>query len=114
MNNNEPCICMSLNGYRNGTFSSRWLGIDETNGRFGEVSIDQCHSCKRVWLHYFVEYEHLSQSGRWYRGMIDDEVAQVVTPETAVEILNNLEWHFYGGSYFFGKSGRSRGSIYVS
>ncbi|OKH36993.1 hypothetical protein NIES2101_36720 [Calothrix sp. HK-06] len=112
--NNEPCTCMSPDGLCCGKFLSTWVGIDETNGRFGEVSIRQCHYCKRQWLHYFVEYEHLSQSGRWYRGIIDDEIAQILTQENAAEILSNLEWHFYGGSYFFGKFGRSRGQIYVS
>jgi hypothetical protein len=110
----ESCDCMNPNGLSYGTFLSTWLGIDETNGRFGEVSIRQCHCCQRQWLHYFFEYEHLSQSGRWYRGIIDDEIVQVVTPENAVEILSNLEWHFYGGSYFLGKFGRSCGQIYVS
>lgn len=105
---------MSAEGLRYEPFSSKWIGIDETDGRFGEVSIRQCHSCQRQWLHYFVEYEHLSKSGRWYRGIIDDEIAQVVTPENAVEILSNLEWHFYGGSYFFGKFGRSCGQLDVS
>lgn len=110
----ESCGCMNPDGLRYGTFLSISVGVDETNGRFGELSIRQCHYCQRQWLHYFVEYEHLSQSGRWYRGIIDNEIAQVVRPENAVKILSNLEWYFYGGSYYFGKFGRAGGPIYVS
>jgi hypothetical protein len=111
----KSCDCMNASQIRVGKFSSQWIGVDNQCGRFGEVSIDQCLFCQHLWLHYFVEYEHLSQSGRWYRGIITEESAQTVTPENAVEILNNLEWHFYGGSYFFGRFGKGlRGNIYVS
>jgi hypothetical protein len=111
----KSCDCMNPAQIRVGKFSSQWIGVDEQRGRFGEVSIDQCLFCHRIWLHYFVEYEHLSQSGRWYRGIISEEIAPIITPENAVEILNNLEWHFYGGSYFFGRFGKGlKGNVDVS
>lgn len=112
---NHDCICMNPEKIRWNKFTSQRVGIDEQCGRFGEVSLEKCQMCQRIWLHYFVEYEHLSGSGRWYRGLISEEIAQTITPENAVEILNNLEWHLYGGSYFLGKFGKGRkGGIYVS
>ncbi|MBV8327693.1 hypothetical protein [Chryseobacterium sp.] len=76
------------------------LGIDVTNGRYGEVSIDECIHCGRKWLHYFVEYEHYSRSGRWYSGLISEDDLSVIIPENAIQYLESLEWYVYGGSYF--------------
>lgn len=74
--------------------------MDESQGRFGEVSVETCRACGRHWLRYFLEYEAFSKSGRWYRGLISEDVAHTVTPSSAVAILENLDWYFYGGSYF--------------
>ncbi|HRQ40956.1 MAG TPA: hypothetical protein PLD25_23830 [Chloroflexota bacterium] len=90
-------------------FDSHSVGIDETNGRFAEVSIETCKQCGRRWLRYFWEHEAFPRSGRWYRGLIADEVVEGVTPDTAVSILANLEWRFCGGSYF-----NSTGHIHTS
>jgi hypothetical protein len=86
------------------------VGTDETNGRFGEVSVRRCKRCGRYWLHYLVEYEAFSKSGRWFMGLIAPERAQAICPEEAVEYLNSLDWHFYGGSYF-GGTGKSSGRV---
>ena len=94
-------------------FESTEIGVDKTNGRFGEVSIETCKRCNRKWLRYFVEYEEFSKSGRWYRGLISEEVASTVTPQSAVEVLGNLDWHFSGGSYFETTGRRSSGPIHV-
>ncbi|MBK9748522.1 MAG: zf-TFIIB domain-containing protein [Chloroflexi bacterium] len=84
----------------------RNVGIDETNGRYGEVELFQCEQCHGYWLRYFVEYEHLTASGRHFWGLITLEQAQNVTPDKAVSILESLEWVLYGGSYYYGKRGR--------
>ena len=81
-------------------FQSTPVGIDETNGRFAEVSIETCRHCGTKWLRYLVEYEAFSESGRWYRGRLTAEMEQALTPERAVAMLESLTWHFYGGSYF--------------
>lgn len=94
-------------------YEKKDIGIDETVGRFGEVSILKCKLCGKMWLHYFVEYEAFSQSGRWYSGLISDEIAQTVTAETAVRVLESLDWYHYGGSYFR-ESGIRKGSGTVS
>jgi hypothetical protein len=86
-------------------FDSETLGIDETNGRFGEVSVQTCKACGRKWLHYLVEYEAFSKSGRWFHGLVSVEVLRSLRPESAVALLESLLWYFYGGSYF-GTTGR--------
>lgn len=81
-------------------YRSSELGIDHTNGRYGEVTIQQCKLCQRIWIHYFVEYENFSKSGRWYKGIVSKKDRPQITPENAVEYLESLEWYVYGGSFF--------------
>ena len=81
-------------------FRSSELGIDHTKGRYGEVSIQQCKLCQRIWVHYFVEYEHYSKSGRWYKGIVSKKDRPNITPENAIEYLESIEWYVYGGSFF--------------
>lgn len=76
------------------------LGIDEQDGRYGEVSIEKCKVCGSTWLRYFVEYEAFNRSGRWYRGALPEKMIQGVTPENAAQILATLEPRYAGGSYF--------------
>ena len=81
-------------------FDSKEIGIDETNGRYGSVTIETCKKCGANWLRYLVEYEAFSKSGRWDRGLIWPERATVIKPETALAELESLDWYFAGGSYF--------------
>lgn len=92
-------------------FERVYLGVDEQRGRFAEVYLDRCKSCGRCWLHYFFEFEHLSRSGRWYRGLLCPEQAAAVTAANAAAILENLDWYFAGGSYFDGRVYRRRGPL---
>jgi hypothetical protein len=104
------CACEQAGAsYRQ--FESRDLGCDETEGRFAEVTLDRCRTCGRLWLHYLVEYEAFSRSGRWARGLISDESARTIRPEAAVPYLNGLDWYLYGGSYFDGIAGRRCGPM---
>ncbi|MDN5479048.1 MAG: hypothetical protein L0G39_19150 [Chryseobacterium sp.] len=81
-------------------YRSSELGIDHTNGRYAEVTIQQCKLCQRIWIRYFVEFEHLSKSGRWYKGLVSKKDRLQITPENAVDYLESLEWYVYGGSFF--------------
>jgi hypothetical protein len=81
-------------------YDSTMIGVDETNGRFGEVSVETCKACGQMWLRYFVEYEFFSESGRWYRGPVTPEMVESLKPEQAPELLASLPWRFSGGSYF--------------
>ena len=107
----KDCTCLEI------PFNSRYeihnIGVDETNGRYGEVRLYVCKKCHRNWLYYSVEYEAFKGSGRWYLGLITEETAKTVTPENAVEILEGLKWHFYGGSYFNTSWEKGSGNIFV-
>lgn len=89
------------------------IGIDTTNGRFGEVKILMCKSCKTSWLLYQVEYEFISRSGRWYRGIMQPNDFKTLKPETAEAYLESLPWYFVGGSVFdtIGKLGKGTLSL---
>jgi hypothetical protein len=88
----------------------RQLGMDS---RFGEVTLLICPVCDQMWLQYLYELEGFSRSGRWYRGAITGQQSAEVTAETAKAMLEGLEWYFYGGSFFDGRSGRSSGPLSV-
>jgi hypothetical protein len=94
-------------------FDSKWIGVDETDGRFGEVSIETCNHCGGKCIHYFVEYEAVTASGRWFRGLITPEIEPTVTPNNAVALLESLPWHLYGGSYFRSAWAKGTGAIHV-
>ncbi len=106
------CRCMTP-PFDHRDFDSVALGVDETDGRFGEVSIETCRLCGRKWLRYLVEYEAFSRSGRWYRGLVTDEIARTVRPESAVDILQSLAWRFAGGDYFESTGFKSTGPVIV-
>lgn len=106
------CTCLTP-PFHSTAFKSTVVGVDETRGRFAEVSVGTCKRCGRKWLRYFVEYEAFSKSGRWYRGLVSEEVAGTVTPDSAGEILESLDWYFYGGSYFETAGRRGSGPIFV-
>ena len=89
------------------------LGIDETNARFGQVSVQTCQACGRKWVHYFVEYEAFSNSGRWYRGPVTPEMQLSLRPESAVALLESLAWYFDGGSYFETTGRQGSGQVQV-
>jgi hypothetical protein len=94
-------------------FNSEFIGVDETHGRFGEVSVEICKACGSKWLRYLVEYEAFTGSGRWYRGLVSSEELQSLTPERAVAVIEGLSWHFRGGSYFKTTGERGAGPLSV-
>lgn len=72
-----------------------------TDDRHAEISVDRCKACGRHWLCYHLELEHISRSGRWYRGLIGPEVA--FSHRNAQLILEQLRDYWAGGSHFDGK-----------
>lgn len=80
--------------------NERYLGSDETDGRFGEVYIWECTDCNTLWLRYFLDYHWHRASGRWFRGLITAETAATLKAEEAIDYLNTLDWYFRGGSFF--------------
>lgn len=89
------------------------LGVDDSGGRYAEVTLEKCRTCGTWWLKYLIEQEWHSNSGRWYRGQISDEEAKRVTTHNAAAMLGGLEWHFYGGSYFNSRGVRADGGADV-
>ena len=90
-----------------------FIGIDETNGRFGEVAIQKCTHCNSFWLSYFMEYESFSNSGRWYRGMIQSKDVAHINPENSIAYLQSMEWYIFGGSYFSSTGKIGQGKVIV-
>ena len=103
----QNCLCHQPPFIASG-YEIHMIGIDTTNGRFGEVKMLVCKSCKTSWLMYQVEYESIARSGRWYRGIIDSKDIKTIKPETAEAYLEILPWYFLGGSFFdtMGKEGK--------
>lgn len=109
----QKCICLDFPQPFDHYEKVKFVGRDETNGRFGEVNLRRCLHCGRLWVHYFVEYEAYRASGRYYMGVITAEDAEALTAEAAVDCLNTLDWHLFGGSFFDGVVGRATGHVYV-
>ncbi len=103
-----PCPCLTP-PLAHDAYSEQPVGIDETAGRFGEVSICRCKHCAQPWLRYFVEYEGFTASGRYFLGAISEQIAATVTPESAPEILASLPSYWRFGSYFGSRQGLSSG-----
>lgn len=108
----SDCRCMTP-PFRHRDFDSEVIGVDETNLRFGEVSVETCKACGSTWLCYFVEYEAFTESGRWFRGLVSPAEIQSLTPERAVAVLQGLAWHFRGGGYFRSTGQRDAGPLAV-
>ena len=105
----SPDECPCLRGdvdYRD--FETRVLGVDRD---YGEASVLRCRRCGRHWLEYFVEYEYLTASGRWLRGVITPEIAASAKATSAKRILEGLEWYLRGGSAFGGQVFRTSGDL---
>jgi hypothetical protein len=93
-------------------FDSVELGVDPTNCRFAEVSVETCKTCGATWLRYLIEQEAFPESGRWYRGLVTPEVVRSLTPEQAPVVLASLPWYFSGGSFFRTTGCRGSGPIW--
>ena len=87
------------------------MGMDS---RLAEVSVLVCRGCGQHWLKYLYEVEAFTGSGRWYLGAITAEQLSALTVEGAKSTLEKLDWYFYGGSYYEGRSGRSSGVIMLN
>lgn len=84
----------------------RVVGADD---RYGEVTIFRCTRCARCWLHYLMEYEYLTASGRWLEGEISPETAASLNANEAVGLFDRMEWFHCSGSAFGGKLRRVTG-----
>ena len=86
---------------------TRSVGVDD---QYGEVTVLRCTRCGRCWLHYLIEYEYLTASGRWLEGEIAPEVARALEqPNDAVALFDRMPWFHVSGSAFQGKLRRVTG-----
>lgn len=108
----EDCTCFEPESFRD-DFERTVLGLDRTRGRLGEVSLDRCRRCGRLWLHYFVEYPDVPDSSRWYRAPVTAEMAEAVSPQSAVAVLEGLPWRLQGGAYYGRRGQRTSGPVIV-
>lgn len=102
-----PTSCSCLRGeFRAEDLDRTFIGVDDLGA---EVSVEQCRTCGRNWLHYLLELEGVSHSGRWYRGLIGPDVA--FSHRNAPLIYAQLPEYWAGGSRFEGKVHRRSGPI---
>ena len=105
----EACACFAAPATH--LIGTTALGLDS---QLAEVSVLICQDCGQHWLRYFYEVEAFTGSGRWYLGAITLEQLASLTLERAKNTLENLNWYYYGGSYYEGRNGRTSGNIVLS
>ena len=86
----------------------KYLGMD---AYFASVALLTCRLCGHPWLEYHYELEAFTASGRWYLGRLSPQQAERISAADAKAALESLDWYFYGGSYYQGRSGRAVGKI---
>ena len=82
------CVCVALGPRGSATASTTSVGLDETAGRFGNVDLDRCMACARLWLHYQVAYEDFTGSGRWATCEIPEPDAAAMISERAIAYID--------------------------
>jgi len=102
------CFCMKRENFKD--FNTNFIGIDDN---YGEVYILTCKYCRKLWLKYYTVNENCSESGRWFRGIISQEIANNIEISNTLKILENLDWYIYGGSYYKKNFGISKGCINI-
>jgi hypothetical protein len=80
---------------------------------YAEITLLACPVCGQHWLLYLFELEAFTASGQWYLGAVNPEQAARLTASQAQAVLEGLDWYFYGGSYFGGRSGKTSGLLRV-
>ena len=105
------CECLATGPGFPEIAETRSIGTDPTSGRFACVALNRCNLCSRLWLHYEVEYEAFSGSGRWATCPISEDAAATMTPEQAADFIVAQPWHIYGGSYWGHAGVRGEGAL---
>jgi hypothetical protein len=102
-----PCPCLDAETHFCG-FERKAIGVDD---HYGEVTVWTCKKCGRHWLHYLIEYEYLRAAGRMFTGVIPPDTAATIKPENAVDLFEEMDWYFRGGSAFGSTLLRTKGSL---
>jgi hypothetical protein len=96
------CPCLDRGPKPPAYIEERNLGVDDTEGRFADVTLVRCALCRRLWLRHFYEIEGFSRSGRWAEALIDDVTAATITPRGALKFIETRPFRVVGGSYYDG------------
>jgi hypothetical protein len=96
---NHGCVCCTP-PFKADNYEITDIGIDNTHGRYGEVTLMKCKLCGILWINYFYENEAFSQSGRWFKGQITEAFSKTIVPFQVVAYLEHLDGYFLGGSFF--------------
>lgn len=94
-------------------YTKSHIGIDDTNGTFADVTIEECTICGTLWVKYAFEIEGISRSGQWYRAQISKEKVRKITAHTALSYIENCDDYYYGGSYFDSTISLGQGKIII-
>ena len=111
MNMPSSCRCHEIGINASNQGEEQHLGVDETAGRFADVTLQRCAICGTLWLHYRVEYEGFSGSGRWGMAQIDEATAAIMTPEAAADYIDRRAWCVIGGSFWDSAGKRLKGPL---
>lgn len=71
MEQQGECPCLQGDTYYQ-NFEERSLGVDRD---FGEATVWECKRCGRYWLECHIDCENLTAAGRWFRGVVNPDVA---------------------------------------
>ena len=105
-----PCKCF-IPPLSYTDFKKAFWGVDKTNGRFAEITVQVCVHCGTKWLNYLVEFEAFSKSARWYRGVVSEKELKNLQPEKVVPYIEGLNWFIFGGSYFSSTGMYGKGEV---
>ncbi len=89
----------------------RYVGRDETEGRYADVALRRCASCRRLWLRYAVEREFYTSAGKWAEALIGEADAESMIPEEAAGFIDRAEWCVVGGGFYNSAGLRTKGPI---
>jgi hypothetical protein len=90
------------------------LTVYRMEGMVNTLDVCECKECGSFWLWYSIEDENRAGWGKWFRGLIPPGANEGISPDEAFAILEDLPWHFYGGSYYRTAGERSHGPVRVS
>jgi hypothetical protein len=87
------------------------LGTDVSSGKWGDVTVEQCKACYTYWIKYLYENEAFSKSGRWFRAVLADNWRYSISSESVIAYLEQLDWYYYGGSYYETAGKKGKGTL---
>ena len=109
----QDCNCLDEQCGKD-SFEVKGLTAYRNEGMVNILDVCTCKECGSHWLWYSIEDEQRAGWGKWFRGLLPSGAVEGLTADEAFAILEDLTWHFYGGSYYRTAGERSPGPVYVS